>query len=638
MLSSIPKNLTTVIGWLDIDPPLTTMSCCRKCFSLYPLTLTPRQCSHLVFGISGSSHDTSDPNTEIIPSSLTESEPDFTERVCVQPLLKHVRGKEVPISKYSFQNLSEWIARLLSRPRVEMWLDESLIESSKPFSPKDEVSDIHQSRAWKEFQGTDGRQFTARTGNLTFAMYTDGINPYGNKIGGKHASITFVVLVCLTLPITVRYDPEHIYLAGIAPGPREPSLEQINWILRPVVTQLQVLWNPGLLLSKTHLYPKGRLIRAALLPFIADIPALRRSLGFPSATAHNFCSMCHLTKSHVNILDSNTWPPRKCQQHKIWAFQALNAKTVDERKDIFKTHGVRYSVLVELEYWNIIDYHVVDSMHNLLLGLLSWHVRRFWSMKDIKNEEYTTPPVSTTELWNLLDEHSRPLPPKNYASEIEDNNDEQAQEDNISLSNNTSTNDEDFDPLQNDGWNRKWEAPPFDEVIFDATLLERLNSLLPRVHIPSWIKRAIPVLGKASFGKLKADEWRSLFSIQLPLILIPIWSGHDHVKDSLLQNFCHLVSLVNLALKHSVTAEHISQYRYHIQQYLEGSLTLFQHCKLAPNHHMAIHLADCLERFGPVRSWWSFVFERLMGDILKGCHNNHLGMWLRVISGSSFIC
>lgn len=114
----------------------------------------------------------------------------------------------------------------------------------------------------------------------------------------------------------------------------------MNWILRPVVTQLQALWNPGLLLSKTYCYKDGRLVRAALLPFIADIPALRQSLGFPSATAKNFCSLCHLTKSHIKMLDPKLWPPRTNTQHKIWARQARDAKTVEERKEIFKTHGV----------------------------------------------------------------------------------------------------------------------------------------------------------------------------------------------------------------------------------------------------------------------------------------------------------
>ncbi|POW23176.1 hypothetical protein PSHT_00352 [Puccinia striiformis] len=40
---------------------------------------------------------------------------------------------------------------------------------------------------------------------------------------------------------------------------------------------------------------------------------------------------------------------------------------------------------------------------------------------------------------------------------------------------------------------------------------------------------------------------------------------------------------------------------------------------------MAIHLAECLEKFGPVRSWWTFPLERLMGQVLKSTYNNHLG-------------
>lgn len=168
-------------------------------------------------------------------------------------------------------------------------------------------------------------------------------------------------------------------------------------------------------------------------------------------------------------------------------------------------------------------------------------------------------------------------------------------------------------------------APPFEDIIFDAKMLHKINNQLPRIHIPTWIKRAIPALGKASFGKLKADEWRNLLTIQLPLILIPLWSGSDQVNESLLKNLCHLVLLVNLALKRKMNSSHIQNYRQHIRCYLESSIALFSHSNLAPNHHMAMHLADCLERFGPVRAWWSFPFEHLMGSVLKACHNNHVG-------------
>jgi hypothetical protein len=381
------------------------------------------------------------------------------------------------------------------------------------------------------------------------------------------------------------------------------------------------------------MYKSGRLVRAALLPFIADIPALRRSLGFPSATAMFFCSKCLITKKDINNLDKTEWLPRTCDQHKVWAFQARDSKTVKERQNIFKSHGVRYSVLVELEYWNIVDYHVVDSMHNLLLGLLAWHVRRFWAMKDKDNTDEGLEPITNVELRDLFNEHAEAQNQQEKIPdpETEDTDTEPNDQDeggcNIgetSFGESTSPSDEDFNPLDNSGWNGKWDAPPFEEIVFDATMLAKINRRLQHIHIPTWIKRALPVLGKASFGKLKADEWRNLFSIQLPLILVPIWADQGNVKMSLLQNFLHLVSLVNVALKREMTSQHLKSYELHIQNYLEGSVELFQHCGLAPNHHMALHLTELLEEFGPVRTWWSFFFERLMGSILKGCHNNHI--------------
>lgn len=627
IFNQIPQSLSTAIGWLNIDPNLITMNCCSKCFAMYPIKAAPEVCTHRVASIPGGPAD---------PSGLTQNnptkaapepfEPDLSETTCLGPLLKFSRGKMIPIRKYAVQDLAHWIARFFSRPKVEDWLDESLFESRKPFNKDASISDIHESRIWKEFKGPDGQQFTARSGNLVFAMFVDAINPFGNKASGHHVSITFVVLVCLTLPVTLRHRPENIFLVGIAPGPREPSLEQMNWILLPLVTQLQNIWSPGLLLARTHSCPRGRLVRAALIPFIADIPSLRRSLGFPSARARYFCSCCHLINKEIENLDPQSWRIRTKEEHKIWAHEARDAETVEERQTIFETHGVRYSVMVELDYWNIIDFHVVDSMHNLLLGLLAWHLRRFWSMKDVKNEEQIQQPVSTSELFQLLKEHSHPLPPKNYAKAAEKPDEsEEGEMDEETLSSHTSTSDEDFDPLANVGWKGVWEAPPMDEIIIDGSMLSIINGFLPRIQIPSWIKRAIPVLGKASFGKLKADEWRNIFTIQLPLILIPLWAGKDQIKLSLLKKFCDLVLLVNLALKRSISRAQIDKYRMHIQNYLEGSLVLFTHCSLAPNHHMAIHLADCLERFGPVRLWWSFPFERLMGSILKACHNNHVG-------------
>lgn len=78
--------------------------------------------------------------------------------------------------------------------------------------------------------------------------------------------------------------------------------------------------------------------------------------------------------------------------------------------------------------------------------------------------------------------------------------------DDLPFTSETDPNDLPFDPTAaDDGWDGHWTAS--SEVILDLHALSFINKMLPRVRIPTWIKRAVPVLGKASFGRLKADEW-----------------------------------------------------------------------------------------------------------------------------------
>ncbi|KAF9072149.1 hypothetical protein BDP27DRAFT_1191478, partial [Rhodocollybia butyracea] len=53
--------------------------------------------------------------------------------------------------------------------------------------------------------------------------------------------------------------------------------------------------------------------------------------------------------------------------------------------------------------------------------------------------------------------------------------------------------------------------------------LKRVQLAVKEVIIPSWIARPPPMVGTARAGTLKADHWRALFSIHLPLALISLW-------------------------------------------------------------------------------------------------------------------
>lgn len=473
--------------------------------------------------LQNSARNDSDPK-DPVAGDKEDINSDDAAVVCGTPLFKNFASTPSPIRKYAVQDLYSWLAHLFSREGIEQALEQTALKSQSPYDASADMFDIQDSRIWKEFLDTRGDQFNAHSGNVTFGMFTDGINPFGSRQAGKHVSVTFIIMVCMSLPVSLRYRPENIFLAGIAPGPKEPSLEQVNWILRPVVEQLKRLWTSGLRLSKTYEHPQGRLIHAALLPFFADLPALRRSLGFASHNARRMCSYCLLPRKEIKNIDMKTWPPRDLDEHRRWAKKSRNATTLGEKKKIREDQGVRYTVMLELPYWDILQYHVVDSMHNLLLGLLKWNCQRFWQMADKDDNKYPGE-VSPQERADLRADGNTNHPASSTSPPTVEVSSEIFLD---VLGSTTDSTDDDYVLLIEGGeWGGKWLPPPDSKIIFDGKLLQKINLMLKRIHIPTWIKQAIPVLGKASFGRLKADEWRNLFTVQLPLLLPHLWGDGD---------------------------------------------------------------------------------------------------------------
>lgn len=66
--------------------------------------------------------------------------------------------------------------------------------------------------------------------------------------------------------------------------------------------------------------------------------------------------------------DRNSWPVRTLEEHKAHSLSYLMQKTASGQQAIVSEFGVRYSILQELPYFDPIRHHVIDPMHNLLLG------------------------------------------------------------------------------------------------------------------------------------------------------------------------------------------------------------------------------------------------------------------------------
>lgn len=298
---------------------------------------------------------------------------------------------EVPIKRFVSFSFTDYLAGLMSRPGFEDRMDNPLIVHG---NESNVANDIFDGQFLREFKGPDGQLFRSshHIGRYCFSLCVDFFNPFTNKQAGKKCSVGIISLVCLNLPASMRYKAENMFLAGVIPGPKEPSKGCLNHYLTPLVDELLVFWSPGVKYSRTHNYADGRLVLCALIAVVCDLLAARATGGFASVTHEHFCSFCHCRRSTDGYgrTDYASWRRKTNEECRKSAQDYKDAVDVDSRLDKFNETGMRWSELLRLPYFNIARCVVVDSMHNLFLGLIKEH---FTGILGIGNVTYREPAV-----------------------------------------------------------------------------------------------------------------------------------------------------------------------------------------------------------------------------------------------------
>ncbi|KAI9069601.1 hypothetical protein FKP32DRAFT_1559402 [Trametes sanguinea] len=167
---------------------------------------------------------------------------------------------------------------------------------------------------------------------------------------------------------------------------------------------------------------------------------------------------------------------------------------------------------------------------------------------------------------------------------------------------------------------RPVERSPYD--IFTNDVLKKVRDDIAATVLPSWMEKAPSNFGSSSHGKLKADQWRTVGTVNLVITLVRLWGVSDASSEEreILENFVHLICAVDLASRRSMTAARAAAYDRHMEEYLRGLRSIYNHT-LVSNHHLALHLYPLLVAFGPVHGWWAFPFERYNG-ILQRMNTN----------------
>lgn len=379
--------------------------------------------------------------SDIYPLSCTAIIDKETGAHCGERLCRERRIAKkvvwVPIKPYIVFDFKDWLSGLLARPGYETVMDEAWSHMTIP--PDGKISNIFQGAILHNFQGPDGSHFSNGDGEgrYVFSLCGDWFNPLSNKLGGKRISCGVMMLVCQNLPAHLKHRPENVFVFSIMPGPTEIKLV-VNPYLTPLVDVFLLFWDIGVRFSKTFNHPHGRCIMCALICVVCDLPAACKFGGFSACTHTFYCAVCwcQLPGSIPPSLDADLnaemcrscecikpqhafgcwnladWPRRENFQCRAHAEAFRSAPDDVTAQSSFDHTGMRYSNLLKLPYFDPSRFIVIDSMHNLFLGLLKEHFTNILGYDAKSKEHHSDDPLDGILPCPIEPTDSNPLPAK----------------------------------------------------------------------------------------------------------------------------------------------------------------------------------------------------------------------------------
>jgi hypothetical protein len=356
-------------------------SICPKCCTSYPL------------------------NTEGLPQVRACTSRGPSADICNTPLCKVKRGKLRPVLVFRYRKLDDWIRHLLIRPGIEERLNDTNQRAQLPFTGV--ASDIWGSRYVREMKGPNGDFLLEKKENevvLLFSLAVDWFNPHHNLAAGQSVSTGIMFMSCLNLPPEDRYKQENIYLVGVLPGRDQQSV--LDDLLSPLISDLLLYWE-GLTFVGLQSPIMSTLVRCALVQLVCDVPAARKVAGFQSHNATHPCSVCFISSKELNNLDIPQGPSSQRTKEDHFEHASRYKALVDsvgrnaaEREIKSTAHGVRWSALNALPYWDPVECTVIDVMHLVLLGMCQFHWRKAWKGDLFSNQKAkatSDPPIGSID-------------------------------------------------------------------------------------------------------------------------------------------------------------------------------------------------------------------------------------------------
>lgn len=177
-------------------------------------------------------------------------------------------------------------------------------------------------------------------------------------------------------------------------------------------------------------------------------------------------------------------------------------------------------------------------------------------------------------------------------------------------------------PIPEDLAQIDFAVPSLQSPLLGSYELQKIHQDIKVTNRPTWKTPPPANFGTPAHGKLKADEWRACIEFDLPVSLLGLWAGEtgeaaDGDRLATIRSTILLSIAIRYATSHAIAPMHIDEYSRLMHSYVTSIRDLRPSVDLHPIHHNALHLGRFLSLFGPIRGWWMFPIERLIGSLQK---------------------
>ncbi|KIK44122.1 hypothetical protein CY34DRAFT_54623, partial [Suillus luteus UH-Slu-Lm8-n1] len=413
---------------------------------------------------------------------------------------------------------------------------------------------------------------------------------------GYHSTGAFYAVICNN-PRSIRYLPEETILVMVLPGPDEPSLEEMNYLLEPFVESMLRL-EKGVEFT-VHGHDDPEVSHSHLYCNVSDLPSSRKVTGLQGHSSKFFmCPTCKtpsFSLSHPSGFDPSNFKDRDDWRYIKYSFRSRNADSVTVDA-IHENRGVRWSALNYLPGWMPARSSVIEFMHAVFLGLVK-HLNRIILIKSgLLNGTRRVKPMDRLEaffsglVWPV---EANRLPPSVSGSPKADQWRNQIAVLFVAL----------YDAWAVDGEIPDCDAPPSAsntknftaQATMQRTLRSRLlEHLLARNAHPSDAE-----IDRVNSAKMDRNLRRHYAVILEFSAAVRILSSQSISPDDVHRGCA--------ALSHAT------------QSWARMG------CHLTPYFHFVNHFEQQMYEFGPCYATWAFAFERHNGKLAKINHNQHKG-------------